>query len=104
MFWQHEIVCLSCTGQSKLPSPLEKAALINAGLGIKMMEFDPADDSMQFHLNLVDAFPKLKGAGEYELLRSSEHSRQELDVIPPPPGGYTAAFMKAVVSQAKVYV
>lgn len=63
------------------------------------LEFGGSSD---FHLELLEAFPKLKQAGRYELLRTSEHSKNA--VIPPPSGGYTAQYLKAVVSQAKVYV
>ena len=53
---------------------------------------------------MVDAFPKLKDGGGYELLRTSDRSNRELEVIPSPPGNYTVCFLKLIVLQAKVYI
>ena len=102
--WQHSFVCLADVGQTRVPAPLEKAKLMQAGLGQRDVAFLEFGGSSEFHLELLEAFPKLKQAGGYELLRTSEHSNKELAVIPPPSGGYTAQYLKAVVSQAKVYV
>ena len=77
---------------------------MQAGLGQRDVAFLEFGGSSEFHPELLEAFPKLKQAGGYELLRTSEHSNKELAVIPPPSGGYTAQYLKAVVSQAKVYV
>lgn len=44
----------------------------------------------------------LKDAGGYELLRAS--NGRTLDVIPTPPGGYTVAYLKDVMQQAKIYI
>ena len=102
--WQHSFVCLADVGQTRVPTPLEKARLVQAGLGQKEIPFFEHGESSEFHHELLDAFPKLKQAGGYELLRTSEHSNKEVVVIPPPPGGYTASFLKTIVVQAKVYV
>ena len=102
--WQHSFVCLADVQQTRVPTPLEKARLVQAGLGQKEIAFLEHGESSEFHEELLDAFPKLKQAGGYELLRTSEHSNKEVVVIPPPPGGYTASFLKAIVVQAKVYV
>ena len=51
----------------------------------------------------MDNFPQLKEAGGYELLRVGTRSRN-LELIPIPPGGYTAQYLKEVVQQAKVYI
>ena len=59
---------------------------------------------MEFHEDLLDAFPKLREGGGYELLRTAEGNTKLLDVIPVPPGGYTASFLKDIVMQAKVYI
>ena len=77
---------------------------MQAGLGQEEIAFLEHGESSEFHEELLDAFPKLKQAGGYELLRTSEHSNKEVVVIPPPPEGYTASFLKAIVVQAKVYV
>ena len=102
--WQHPFICLSECGQTKVPTPLEKARLMQAGLGSKEISFFEHAESSEFHHDLLEAFPKLKGAGGYELLRTSDRSNKEMAVIPPPPGGYTAVYLRAVVAQAKVYV
>ena len=59
---------------------------------------------MEFHEDILDAFPKLSEGGGYELLRTAEGNNKLLDVIPVPPGGYTASFLKDIVMQAKVYI
>ena len=51
----------------------------------------------------MEEFPKLRKGGGYELLRSVGNSHQ-LEVIPPPSGGYTALYVKNVVNKAMVYV
>ena len=56
------------------------------------------------HHDLLEAFPKLRAGGGYELLRTSERNNRTLDVIPPPPSGYTVAYLKSVAGQAKIYV
>lgn len=53
---------------------------------------------------LVYTYPELKDGGGYELLQSGDKSCRQLHVIPPPPGGYTASFVKSIVLQAKVYI
>ena len=51
---------------------------------------------------MVNAYPQLKDAGGYELLRST--SGRVLDVIPLPPSGYSAVYLKEVAQQAKLYI
>ena len=89
--WQHAFVCLADVDQTRVPTPLEKAKLMQAGLGPKDIAFLEQDGGTEFHQDLLDAFPKLKKAGGYELLRTSERSNKEV-VIPSPPGGYTAVY------------
>ena len=50
----------------------------------------------------MEAFPKLKDAGGYELLRSS--NGQVLEEVTAPPEGYSAAYLKDVMQQAKIYI
>ena len=40
----------------------------------------------------------------YELLRTAEKNSHLLDVIPPPPSGYSASYVKIVAGQAKIYI
>ena len=60
-------------------------------------------DSADAHECILEAFPQLRGAGGYELLRVSDRGRG-LEVIPYPPDGYTAIYLKDVVQQAKIYI
>ena len=65
------------------------------GLGSKKLTFSLTDDSDDAHYYIMEAFPKLKDAGGYELLRSS--SGCLLDVIPTPPECYSVTYLKDVV-------
>lgn len=60
------------------------------------------DDSDDINYYVLEAFPKLKDAGRYELLRAS--SGRRLELIPTPPDGYTVAYLKNVVQQTKIYI
>ena len=70
-----------------------------AGFGLKRLTLSLTDDYDDVHYYILEAFPKLRG---YELLRSS--NGRVLDVIPPPPDGYSVPFLKDVVQQAKIYI
>ena len=102
--WEHDFICLANAGQCKPPTPLERAELFAAGLGQKAVLCAADGESWEFHEELMYAYPKLKDGGGYELLRTSDKTNRELSVIPSPPGGYTASFVKSIVLQAKVYV
>ena len=67
------------------------------------MSFFENGNALEFHDELMEEFPKLSKGGGYELLRSVGNSHQ-LEVIPPPSGGYTALYVKNVVNKAMVYV
>ena len=84
-----------------LPGPARtRGHLLQAGLGAKTLSFMDSNDAERLH---EEAFPKLCAGGGYELLRTNERSSRSLDVIPPPPSGYTAAYLKSVAGQAKIY-
>ena len=55
-------------------------------------------------LKCLYAFPKLRTGGGYEHLRTNKRNTRSLDVISPPPGGYTVEYLKGVAGQAKVYI
>lgn len=59
-------------------------------------------DSEDICWELMDAFPKLKDAGGYELLRVVDRGRS-LKVIPLPEDGYTVPYLKDV-QQARIYI
>lgn len=101
--WEKEFICLAYVDQKRCPTPLHKCELIRAGLGVAKLSFFQNSNALEFHEELIEKFPKLRGGGGYELLRSVGSSH-ELEVIPSPSGGYTASYVKNVVNQAKVYV
>ena len=74
-----------------------------AGLGKKKLIIFEDGDCDDVHDSILEAFPKLKNGGGYELLRTSEHGRA-LEIIPSPPQGFTVAYLKDVCQQAKIYV
>ena len=57
---------------------------------MKKLSISLDNDSDDVNYYILEAFPKLKGAGGYEL-----------ELIPTPPDGYTAAYLKDVAQQAK---
>ena len=64
--------------------------------GLSLFQHGDNDD---LHFTLMEAFPQLKEGGGYELLKS-----RQLEVIPSPADGYTAAYLKDVVGQGKLYI
>ena len=59
---------------------------------MKKLSISLDNDSDDVNYYILEAFPKLKGAGGYELLRAS--SSRRLELIPTPPDGYTAAYLE----------
>ena len=76
---------------------------MHAGLGKKTLAVYHGDTE-DLHKSIIHAFPQLSDAGGYELLRLSEVNRRTLELIPVPPSGYSAEYLKECVHQAKVYV
>ena len=85
--WEKEFICLAKVGQTHVPTPLEKAELYRGGLGMKSLLLLEYGDPWEFHNEIMKMYPKLHDGGGYELLRTCGSSR-ELNVIPPPSGGY----------------
>ena len=102
--WEHCFCCLASTTQCSPPGPMDRGRLMQAGLGGKTLSFMESIDAEDLHHDLLEAFPKLRAGGGYELLRTSERNNHTLDVIPPPLSGYTVAYLKSVARQAKIYV
>ena len=102
--WEHQFVCLASKTQCSPPGPIDCGHLIQAGLGGKTLSFVETSDAEMFHEDLLDAFPKLRTGGGYELLRTNERNTRSLDVIPPPPSGYAVEYLKSVAGQAKIYI
>ena len=72
------------------------------GLGSKKLSFSQSDDSDDVHYYILEAFPQLKDAGGYELLRA--WNGRLLEVLPSPPHGYSVAYLRDVAQQAKIYI
>ena len=102
--WEHTFICLANKTQSSPQSPMEKGQLIQAGLGGKLLCMFEHCDADELHHELLNTFPKLRAGGGYELLRSSQRNNRNLEVIPPPPSGYSVSYLKGVVGQAKIYI
>lgn len=100
--WEHDFCCLATTTQDTPPTPLQKAQLFQAGLGMKTLRFLDSSDAGFFHEDILEAFPKLEDAGGYELMRTAERNNRVLYVIPVPSSGYSVVFLKSIVGQAKV--
>ena len=96
--------CLADTTQN-CTSPLSTVAkLMNAGLGKKQISFMECAYSAETHVQILSAFPALKEAGGYELMRVGEKQRNKLELIPVPLQGYTARYLKEVARQAKINI
>ena len=102
--WQNDFVCLASTRACKVPCNMDKAELIQAGLGLQQLSFFLHGDSSDFYDEIVCAYPKLRNGGGFELLRSCEGNSKELAIIPPPPAGYTVSYLKSIMGHAKVYI
>ena len=102
--WKHNFICLANTSDDLVPSNIAKANLIRAGLGLKEINFSLNGDSSGFHEEIMNAFPKLRDGGGYELLRTSDGHSKLLHIIPPLSGGYTAPYLKSIMAQSKVYL
>lgn len=105
--WSIDFICLPRTGQTKTPSALEIAKLMDAGLDRKKLSFAECGDCTDVHEELLSSFPALSEAGGYELLRVSVAGRRDdLDIVPVPHQGYvhTANYLKEVARQAKIYI
>lgn len=102
--WEHAFCCLASTDEDSPPSAMERARLMQAGLGEKKLSFMENADAEDIHHDLIETFPKLRMGGGYELLCTSERNTRLLDVIPQPPSGYTVTYLKSVAGQAKIYI
>ena len=103
-YWEHTFCCLASRVQESCPSPIDRAHLLQAGLGDKRISIIESADAEDLHFHLLEAFSKLRPGGGYELMRTSDGSNRFLDVIPCPPSGYTITYLKNVAGQAKVYI
>ena len=102
--WTHCFVCLAYPDTDTVPPAMDVALLKANGLGAVNIDVDEDGDATMLHTTLLKAFPKLQEAEGYELLRTPEIGTKTLVVIPAPEEGYTVAYLKPVLNQAKCYL
>ena len=77
--------------------------LAAGGLGEKRVQIGLNATSIQLNDKLLTVFPKLSGAGGYDLLRCLHNSRS-LIRLQEPSQGFTPIFLKGEVGQARIYI
>ncbi|CAG2201264.1 unnamed protein product [Mytilus edulis] len=103
--WTHKFICLSSKDSEIIPSKDEKRTLFEAGLGERKLTLVKTSDSPDFLQQLEEKFPKLKGCGGIELLRTSSTSRSTLQLINPGQHGYTVEYLSnCYLGQATCFI
>ena len=102
--WTHTFVCLASTSCKWIPDTNDRTMLKLAGLGEKKFSVFAYDTSCELQDELIREYPKLGGAGGYELLRASENGSRELVLIEMPRDGYSVEYLQAIVKSAKIYI
>ena len=97
-------MCLAEKSQTTVPSAAEKIALSCSGLSEQKITFHKDSNSAHVHSKIMDTFPALDNSGGYDILRSSKGRTKNLMEIPAPLSGYSVAFLRSTLSQAKGYV
>ncbi|PIK43878.1 DnaJ-like protein subfamily C member 5 [Apostichopus japonicus] len=75
-----------------------------AGLGEKKISVSSSKTAVELQARLMEEFPKLKDAGGYEYLRSTAQTKLLESISLPAGGGYSAANLKFVMKQARIYL
>ena len=99
----HTFVCLASTSCKLIPDTNDCTMLKLAGLGENKFSVF-AYDTCELQDELIREYPKLGGAGGYELLRASENGSRELVLIEMPHDGYSVEYLQAIVKSAKIYI
>ena len=102
--WTHTFVCLAETDQECLPNASKRATLQMAGLGEKKIVLDGDCDAQAIYEELLLQFPKLKEAGGFELLRTTDKGSKSLNIIDVPQQGYSVHYLRAVVHNARIFI
>nr|XP_022341452.1 uncharacterized protein LOC111135568 isoform X3 [Crassostrea virginica] len=104
-YWSHKFLCLWSKDSDTVPSKEEKKLLFEAGLGEKKITFVKNNTSEDFTKKLEENYPKMKGCGGYELLRTATSSRIELKLIRPGSNGYTSEYLSnSYLGQATCFI
>lgn len=102
--WTVKVVCLSNKDATRVPCSItEREMLVQAGLGEKKV-FIPsvACSAEEFMRILVEAFPKLKGCGGFELLKCIPNSK-ELDAISHTIS-QSPAMLKSIMGSGRLFI
>ena len=102
--WSHYFVCLAFPDSDTVPSAMDLTVIKSNGLGAVYVDMDENGDDALLHATLLKTFPKLQEAEGYELLRTPEIGTKHLMVILALQDGYTFAYLKAVLNQAKCFI
>jgi len=102
--WTKLFVCLSRTNDQEVPSTSDKISLSFAGLGEKKIVFQKDGKASHVFEKLIEEFPPLAEGGGFEILRTTENSARKLTALPVPPGGYTVAYLKSILGQARGFI
>lgn len=97
--WKHSFVFLK-SPYSSLPDARERAQLMVMGLGERKLEFEEGGSPKHVHEVLTKEHPDLASTG-YDLCASNNRL---LDIISPPPRGFTVDFLKTYLHHSKCYV
>eukprot|EP00112_Aurelia_sp_Birch-Aquarium-sp1_P003669 Seg1413.7 transcript_id=Seg1413.7/GoldUCD/mRNA.D3Y31 product="hypothetical protein" protein_id=Seg1413.7/GoldUCD/D3Y31 len=94
--WTHKFCLVPFKDQLFTPTLTDKDSWKEAGLGEKVVTLNKNGDHQHIEQTLEDAFPKLKGAGGFMLLRSGVRSNggARLEAISIPYGGYSVPYLK----------
>lgn len=98
--WTHNFVCLADAECDHVPNNY----LLLAANGLEPAKISLFEESTEMDINfaILDKFPKLKETA-YNLMRTVANSKS-IEVIVAPPSGYTGAFLKTVLGQAKCFI
>ena len=102
--WTQKFVCLASKDGVKVPTSMGgKEELLLAGLGEKKLVIPDVDcTTCEFHDVIITAFPKLKDAGGFELLRCLASTR-DLEEIPSPIC-LSPRLLRNRIGSARVYI
>uniref|UniRef100_A0A1X7UU46 HECT domain-containing protein n=1 Tax=Amphimedon queenslandica TaxID=400682 RepID=A0A1X7UU46_AMPQE len=99
--WTHTFVCLPERDMDSVPG--DYTLMTANGLGKAKLHLSETSTAMEIHVAILAQFPKIADCGGYELLRTHDNTKK-LNVIVPPPEGYTGLFLKKVLGQANCYI
>ncbi|XP_071821218.1 uncharacterized protein [Apostichopus japonicus] len=98
------VMCLALPSTKIIPSKFQQKILQAAGLGEKKISVSSSITAVELQARLMEEFPKLKDAGGYEYLRSTAQTKLLESISLPAGGGYSAANLKFVMKQARIYL